>query len=689
VILCRGYARAHSSALFVGLFLLNSPLLAQTKPEEIVYVTNSSGNRILRVNFGTGTTSFVNSAADALKRKKLVGLVVRNDGGGVIDVIAADGTGSGGSVVFYGNVESPGFTGDGQVITSQVILPDGVSLDARGNLYLVNSGPGVASQMTRVVYRIPRNSTGPGGYGGVEIIDNTVVSTSLQDTRVVRFADGTNPACQGSSSCLQAGDLLVLSANPATIFRYADAASCAPATPCVRSVFVATSAFGGATPQGMAFAPDGNLLVTTMGGDILRFGPTGARVLPNFTTTGLGSGLLKIAVGFQDHANRAFVTQTAGHRVRAFTIADDGTGSAAGIVSQGLTAPVGVGIGTGNAAPTHRGNDVTVQLNTFTSKFDSITSAGLTDAACAEYADPRENESCESCAAHEGTCEEDGFCRRDLTLAELTGGAINLASVIPGHVRAFRKNNPEHGTPTFFLCQTATTAQFAGTISHIEEEGEWLKWPHTGSEATPGNGEPPCRDSEQPGGVDHAQQVRAFWAPTPGAEPGIVEGARFIDISSGCTGSNRSNPPNYSLFLPAVRDTRALQDILDDKLGALQDTIASFRQDGFITPPHSSDSGDPRIATSDCESDEGEAGESMEAEIGEAQGSVGGTPGFAICELRDFIKIVDSNPGNFHVTAGGETRTPAGELKSRALSAIFLLCKLDPENSFCTGDLRP
>jgi hypothetical protein len=517
----------------------------------------------------------------------------------------------------------------------------------------------------------------------VEIIDDTVLSSDLEDSRFVRTS---------TTGGLQAGDLLVLSAIPAKIFRYANAASCAPVSACVagRSEFLATSAFGGATPQGMAFAPDGNLLVSTVGGDVLRFSPTGAH-LGNFFT-GAGTGLAKLSVGFQERTNRAFLAQRNGTKIVSFDIAGDGTGVLGPTVTQGVNSPIGVAIGTGNAAPTHTGTGVTVQLNTFTSRFDSITAAGLTDAACREYADIRKGECTvegASCgpAAHQGVCAS-GFCKRDLPVSELTGGRINLDVVIPSYVRGFGKGLPT-GTPTFFLCQTATTAQFAGTISHVEEEGEWLLWPHTGPRATPGNGEPPCRDSEQPGGVDRTQQVRAFWAPTPLAEPEIVEGDRFIDISTGCTGSNRSNPPNYSLLLPAVRDTRTVQDIVDDKLGALQDTIARFRQDGFITPKRSKDAGDPRIASSDCESDRNEDKESMEAEIADAQGSVAGDPGSAICELRDFIKIVDSNSGNFHDTVGLETRTAAGELKSRALSAIFFLCKLDPADPFCVNELRP
>src|SRR5262249_29380168 len=162
-------------------------------------------------------------------------------------------------------------------------------------------------------------------------------------------------------------------------------------------------------------------------------------------------------------------------------------------------------------------------------------------------------------------------------------------------------------------------------------------------------------------------------------EPAVAEGNRFFDISNGCTGSNRSNPPNYSLFLPAVRDTRAADVIVTEKIEQLLATVATFRSAGFITPPNPTDAADPRIASSDCETELSQPDESMEHEIQAASASLVGDAARGNCALRNFIKIVDTNPGNYHDTVGIETRTAAGELKSRALSAIFFLCKLAPD----------
>jgi len=677
------------SAVVAVLLVAFAPgLSAASDPSQIVYATDLVTDRILRVDFDHLTTTQVNSAADVQARKLLKGLVVRNDGGGKINLIVADGLCNGGTVLFYPDVEhAPSGGVTGLEITRAVPSPDGVSLDLAGNIYVVSSPLGKKRQ----VFRILRDGSGPTGYSTVQAIDDNVPSGDLDDTKI-------DPAT---------GDLLVLSEHPATIFRYKSPATCTPVAGCVasggRSVFIA-SAFDCDDPEGMAYAPDGNLLVTTNSGRILRFKPDGTRADPFVFASDSGGGLYKIAVGFQAPVdgpvqNRAFVTQrnARDHNVLAFKIEDNGTGTALPDVSSGFKFPLGVGIGNGKARPTRASdpnnpNDpVTVQLDTFSSTFARINTAGLTDATCSLYPDPRETECAQltaGCACGPGgtgTCKA-GFCSRSLSLSELTSGGLDFTSSIPPYVRSFRKNDPVKGVPTFFVCQTVTTAQFGGTLTGVEEEGEWLKWPFTGSTVEPGNGEPACRDSE---GSDRTMQVRGFWAPIPGAEPAIVEGDRFIDISTGCTASNRSNPPDYSLFLPAVRDTRDVKDIVDDKLSQLLATVGDFRSRGFITPSSENGTGDPRFTVPVCGPDPKEKYESMEDELQNAKSKFRKDAAFANCEVQDFLKIVTSNPANFHNTASGETRQVLGELESRAQSALFFLCKLAPKGLGCTGDLRP
>jgi hypothetical protein len=651
-----------------------APALAETKPAEIVYATDYLTNRVLRVDFDTLTTTQVNSQADAQRRKKLKGLTVRADAASVINLIVADGLGSAGAVLFYPDVENPSFDGNSQVITTAIPLPDGPSLDASGNLYVLSSGSGRSDACRRRVFRILRNGSGPGGYGSAQVIDGAVPSDDLDDTKVVRSSGGK----------LSAGDLLVLSAHPARVFRYPGGTPCANPNACTaaeRTEFVPSSAFprGCADPEGMAFAPDGSLLVSTNAGDVIQFSNTGTLVNPTFTS-GVGPGVFKIAVGFQGGQNRLFLTQAVGHNVYAFNLPPSGPPTLAGQpVRQGLVFPLGVGIGTGRAAPTPQGTGVTVQLDTFRSTFDQITTTGLTDAACAFYVDPREGCTSSASCTGGGACTS-GFCVEDLPLTRLNPALP--PAVIPSYVRTFRRFDPATGPPTIFICQTATTAQFAGSINHVEEEGEWLQWPHTGPEPLPGNGEPACRDSE-PGGSDRTQQSRSFWAPTPGTEPPIVEGSRFIDISNGCTASNRSTPPNYSLFLPAVRDTRALKGgggVVDDKLASLLSTVQEFKHEGLIIGKASTSVvACPALDEPGCP----EAHEDIEEEVKDAikLGFQKKKYKFAICELTDVLTILadPQNASKFN----NSTRPVTGELKARAESAIFMLCKLDPAGLGC------
>ena len=110
------------------------PALPPQDATETVFSTNASNDLLLRLDFRTGTAAVVNSFVDALVRKQLEGIVVRDDPPGV-SVIACDSFG--GKVVFYPKAQGPDKV-TGQVI-ARIDAPDGVSLDTAGNLYLVSS----------------------------------------------------------------------------------------------------------------------------------------------------------------------------------------------------------------------------------------------------------------------------------------------------------------------------------------------------------------------------------------------------------------------------------------------------------------------------------------------------------------------------------------------------------------------
>ena len=245
--------------------------------------------------------------------------MVRNDAGR-IDLIVTDK--AAGNVLFYENVNGAGFDGTGKLITADLAKPDGVSLDANGNVYLTASGAGKrCKKKTRQLWKLPRSCAScVGGYGEPEPIDDAVPSDSLKDTRVVRSSIGD----------LQAGDLLVLSGKPAKVLWYPQPKpctldSCNPD----RRVLIGPGDFDCAIPNGLAIDPDANLLLATKGGEILRFDLAQGKFAAPFFT-GLGDTLRKIAVGAQGEENRVFVTQRGGdggNKVYAFDIRDDGTGA--------------------------------------------------------------------------------------------------------------------------------------------------------------------------------------------------------------------------------------------------------------------------------------------------------------------------------------------------------------------------
>ena len=81
----------------------------------------------------------------------------------------------------------------------------------------------------------------------------------------------------------------------------------------------------GAVPNGLAIGPDGNLLISTGGGIILRFAPDGTRLMPDFAN-GLGNGKFKIEVAPDAGAFKAYVADRNGAELLRFNFEPDGTG---------------------------------------------------------------------------------------------------------------------------------------------------------------------------------------------------------------------------------------------------------------------------------------------------------------------------------------------------------------------------
>src|SRR5262249_17180192 len=152
---------------------------------QVVYVTDSGGDRILKVDFVANATTPVNTDT----RARLTSLAVRDTGAGFVDILATDAgdnAGVGAGVFFYANA-----AGDGVLVTGQIQVPDGLSLDSGKNAFLVNGGPGNGSDSVRQVWTIQYTGcTGAGCVGGypfagAQLIDKAVPGQRLSDTRAV------------------------------------------------------------------------------------------------------------------------------------------------------------------------------------------------------------------------------------------------------------------------------------------------------------------------------------------------------------------------------------------------------------------------------------------------------------------------------------------------------------------------
>jgi hypothetical protein len=593
-----------------------TPSLSPQDPIETVFSTNGLSDRLLRLDFRSGAAEYVNTDADARVAKKLEGIVVRDDTPGV-SVIAADSIGQ--RILFYPGAQGPDRVA-GQVIAN-LPWPDGVSLDAAGNLYLVSSPFGSK------VWTLPVGGARPGGYGDPVLVDPAVPSVLLEDTKSVGFTAGN----------LATGDLLVLSRVPATVFRYRKGVS-----GWERQVFIPTAQFpSGASPSGMSFSPRQELLVSTFGGTIVRFDPAGTRVLPDFAR-GCGSGRLKIAVGIQEGKSRAFVANRSnGGKVLRFLIQADGTGTPDGDVNERVFLPNGVGIATNTAVPTPTGQNVIVKpAPEVEINFDNVTTAGLTGSRVIEFVDNR------NCPAY--ACDSQSlkaFFPDDPKLQALVPDVI-----VPAYARALRKHlltdgsGPSTGPETFLLAIIKTTAAFQRTAaSHFEEEERGIVGQCAGL------------------GPQAAQQgePRTFYAPETGAprlEPGLVEGETFIDVSDGC-GSNKGSGWNFSLYLTG-RDPSTPVQILDRKVPGLR--LAFNALTSHISNPTESEL-------------DGELAD-VEAAFGRFRATGRQADKDAIkASLEAFRATVDANGGAFD--NAGAARNVSGELVARVNSALFILPK--------------
>jgi hypothetical protein len=207
---------------------------------ETVYFT-APNNKILKVtSFTSGTSATVVSDTGT----NFAGLVAASEGSGTRLIVA--NTTQGGDIRAY--------TGTGGKLGTIASLKgaNAVAIDSGRNVWAVNADQGGADRLIT----IPR----VGALYGAAVVRSVPGVTLLADVKFVASAR--------SGATYRAGDILVLAAKPAKILIFRG------------NAFLPTpfaTNFNGTQPAGMALAPEGEVLVTTLEGRILAFKPDGRR----------------------------------------------------------------------------------------------------------------------------------------------------------------------------------------------------------------------------------------------------------------------------------------------------------------------------------------------------------------------------------------------------------------------------
>lgn len=487
-----------------------------------VTAANASNDSIYNVTFngsGGSTTATLNTDQGTLHN--LVSLVFDpNTSTYQLDLLAAD---NGGEIVRY-----PGAFGPGSASTGTVIFtaggagpgnPDGLSLDAAGNLFVLNSKPGASSNPQLWVF--PANSVG--GFGAPLLLDSNYGSQEvLQETLVV----GTTIVPPGGTQpVLSPGDLLVLTSNPAAVLKYSGLNGLGPLTASSPTTLITLPA--GTTPGGLALWPtDNSLLITTSRGTILQYRLT-ANETPGTFASGLGNGQFKIKTGIQFGLPYAYIANNNGGDILEF----GGPNQLLATVTTGVQHPQGLAVTNVAYAP------VTACQNTQTGGCDLLGGKVIThqvpttlslpgnviENICVVPVDPR-------------LAQGAGTCTTGLPVSSVCAG-FSSSTVIPPSLCGASGPSGKG----FALVKTQTQAY--STPNSFPFNGALVfndsNLPNV-LPAAPNN--PVCN----PPASGVTPLATLAWAPLAG-EGLVVEGSELLELTSGCDGST-SHSYGMSLY---------------------------------------------------------------------------------------------------------------------------------------------
>jgi hypothetical protein len=608
-----------------------------------VTAANSSDDAVYDVLFAGSGGSISTLNTDQKQRDGIRSLVfVPNESTGQIDLIAADT--EAGEIVRYA-----GAKGAAKVIFSSKYgkgpaCPEGLSVDAAGNLFVVSSS---GHSKSAEVWVLPRDPALPAGAGFKSplLLDRSFGGISVKRLEETLVASATLGA-------VSAGDLLVLSSDPAKLFAYSadriQQVISGGATVSPSRILLTPSQFGSnAAGSGMDFwRADNTLLVTTTAGRILRFSFADETVasLPDFAT-GLGQGTFKIRSGVEGGIPFAVVTDTKGGKILKFGAPPE---SIAALSTLGQTS------GHHHPPPPPRVNPPI-----------SVVSRGV-DQPKALAASNLANVAAGTCLQSAGGCDLLGnVIKHEVTgVSSLSGFVIEDTCIVPVDPRITEYGScTGHNLPVAQVCAGYGDTVIPDTMcGGSGASGKGFALVRSKSNAlsarkgafvlnevfpetiVPGDANPPCPRS------------LLGWAPLAG-EGTIVEGNQMLELTATC-GSSGGGSKGLSLWgiglvlneaaLPGKNSKYAMVKFAETKFDALEETVKR----ATIAP---------KFSKKLCEC------------IGESRHELRyGKYGYAADKLVKCDALVAANEASF--TASADDPNPSGDIRAR-FANIYLTLK--------------
>lgn len=607
-------ASARRHPVRVALALIGLFFAAQL-PAQSLRVTVANGappSAVYDALFSPVGTTLLNSDGASYQSLQSIVFVPGSNSG--VDLIAADTLG--GSIVHY-------YAPTGTPLTAATVIwsaassvpgpqqPDGLSVDARGNLYVTTNYP------CPQLWVLQPSPSAPGGYGPPLLLDDHFAGKKVDwliDTVVVPAT--LSAAVQASLAAVgvHPGDVLVLVADldcdpndprRTTVFDYSAASIAArlanpgspiadPATALRESQFPQPSHHSTPLPTGLDIWPvDGSLILSASNGQILQYtlpaaGAAAASYASSpplwtqatrtpFATIPCDNGrFFKMRTGIQSGTAYVFVTQTTGlttGNILQFAVpADMATPPGGfGFVNATLTVPTSA---SGNG-PSTAGPPVGIAVAppaVVTPAADCTVSSGgcnptgglnhLIDPGAAGAAALRGNIVEQTCIITDTRLKADGSCP----------GTLNIATLCPGF--------PANIVPAT-LCgasgpaknQLAIVQSIANGVDDVP--GILVNSESAPSELIPGTPDLAC-----------APQQVVGWTPRLGSNEGVTpEGAAVIDMTTFCDRSGGSTRGNSIWVLggqlsSTLATSAALTNYTNQKLASLGQVVRSAN----ITP---------------------------------------------------------------------------------------------------------